>query len=264
MTSSERELNRLDDGKHAREASMFWYGTAMHFVIIAALLGATPTPNARILIIAGVKTQAAAESALAKLKVKSEGLAPGYPRIVKSDDYPGLKKGVWVAVLSACALNNVAGTVALYEARTKTKGGSTRTVTWPEPEKACAAPALRPEQLWLDSPSGKIYAPTGASKYASEGVLVVESAGVVTVLEPGEEFVPPGYSRGACGVGSRDHERTHEVKGAELAVEWECSKDGCAGDQDPDTVALIQHVTIEAGKPKVTWQTFEEQHGACH
>jgi hypothetical protein len=59
-----------------------------------------------IVIVGGGKSEADAQAALDKLKAQVPWVQltkHGYPRVAKSDDFPGLNKGLHIAVLGLCA-----------------------------------------------------------------------------------------------------------------------------------------------------------------
>jgi hypothetical protein len=73
-------------------------------LLVASLLAAAPLTQSRLFIAAGAKTEAEAKKALASLKLPPQLLlAPGFPKLVKSDTVGGLNPGFVLVVLGACA-----------------------------------------------------------------------------------------------------------------------------------------------------------------
>lgn len=72
-------------------------------LVLSMSLGAAPLES-RLFIASGAKTEAEAKQQLAALKPPPAlVLAPGYPRLLRSDGVEGLKPGFVLVVLGACA-----------------------------------------------------------------------------------------------------------------------------------------------------------------
>jgi tetratricopeptide (TPR) repeat protein len=112
------------------------------FVVVSVLFAAgvvhaqpEATPTA-VFIVGGGKTEADAEKAKVAL-VKHVWLwrvqeYPAWPQVMRSDDVPGLKPGLWIAVAATCTVeDNGAAAIAALEKSLKrvAKGTYTRTVT---------------------------------------------------------------------------------------------------------------------------------------
>ena len=93
-------------------------------LVLLPLLASAKEPKPRtydIIILGGGKTEAEAQAPLEALKKKvlwvklTEG-SWHYPRVEKSDDYPGLNKGLYIAVLGLCARDGDTNAKALVKA----------------------------------------------------------------------------------------------------------------------------------------------------
>lgn len=71
-------------------------------LLLAAVLAAAPLES-RLFIAAGAKGEPEAKKLLARLTLPPLLLAPGYPKLVRSDGIEGLKPGFVLVVLGACA-----------------------------------------------------------------------------------------------------------------------------------------------------------------
>ena len=79
--------------------------------VFALLLTAAPVLESRLFIAAGAKTEAQAKALSAALKLPTQLLlAPGYPKLVRSDAVGGLNPGFVLVVLGACADQTAAHT----------------------------------------------------------------------------------------------------------------------------------------------------------
>ncbi|MBZ4421341.1 tetratricopeptide repeat protein [Myxococcus sp. RHSTA-1-4] len=93
-------------------------------VSLAPVLASAKEPRPRtydIIIVGGGKTETEAQAALDRLKervlwVRLTAGRWNYPGVKKSDDYPGLNKGLHIAVLGLCAKGNGTNAKALVKA----------------------------------------------------------------------------------------------------------------------------------------------------
>ncbi|WP_164012246.1 hypothetical protein [Pyxidicoccus trucidator] len=101
--------------------------TARLLLLLVALLPAVASAQAPklhnydIIIVGGGKTEAEAQAVLDRLKAKVlwVRLTTGswdYPGVKKSDDYPGLNKGLYIAVLGLCSRGKESGSRHLLKA----------------------------------------------------------------------------------------------------------------------------------------------------
>jgi hypothetical protein len=80
-------------------------------VLLVPVLASAQEPPPRtydIIILGGGKTEAEAQAALDRLKekvlwVRLASKGGSYPGVAQSDEYPGLKQGLYIAVLGLCA-----------------------------------------------------------------------------------------------------------------------------------------------------------------
>ncbi len=78
---------------------------------VVLLLAAAPPLESRVFIAAGARTEAQAKALRDALKLPQQlVLAPGYPKLVRSDSVGGLNPGFVLVVLGACADQTAAQT----------------------------------------------------------------------------------------------------------------------------------------------------------
>jgi hypothetical protein len=106
-------------------------------VLVVGSVHAEPDPTPTVVfIVGGGKTAADAEKARAAL-VKHAWLwrlheHPGWPKVMRSDDVPGLKPGLFITVAATCTVEgNIPDAIAALDATLKrvAKGSYSRTIT---------------------------------------------------------------------------------------------------------------------------------------
>jgi hypothetical protein len=128
-------------------------------VLMAALASAPALVHAKsyeIIVLGGGKTEADAQSSLEGLRAKvpwMQYVQSYYPRVAKSDEFPGLNNGLYIAVLGLCAKGNGTDVKKLVKAvNAVQKGAYSKAIQGDygdpcPPDSAFAAPGYDEKQL---------------------------------------------------------------------------------------------------------------------
>lgn len=183
----------------------------MPSALVVALLLATPAPESRFFIATGAKTEVEAKKLAASLTIPPQlMLAPGYPKLVRSDTVAGLKPGFVLVVLGACPDVGAAqsshndGLAALLQRALK--GAYAKPVEKQDPSSC---------PLWLENSEVPAVAKVRAKRDDPKALFAAAAA-----LDQGGDMVGAAILlRRALALGATDEETVNLSRKVELLME---------------------------------------------